>query len=136
MSTEYPEPTLEAPSVSVHIDNWHDMPTPKDPGDKTRHVSTRTWTDIGSIVEVLQLDPLRQKTEWFVSGVGTVFICHSQTQAQAALTGGGGNFGAQVICPGANVGSIHWTDFTQAKIWAVLTGASPVLSVIAERYAE
>lgn len=134
MSETYPEILVE-PIVHVHVDNAHEM-QPKPVGKKTRHVTTRTFTDINQILEVLQLDPLREKTEWFVSGAGTAFICHSQAQAQAALTGGGGNFGAQVTCPGANTGSIHWTDFTQAKVWVVLTGASPVVSVISERNAE
>ncbi len=131
---EYEEPDFAVPvqePVRVHVINAHELHTPvKDPPEM--HVVTRTWTDVGSVLEILQQDPLRVKTEFFISGVGTIFICHSQTQAQAALTGGGGNFGAAITCPGA-AGSIRYTDYSQAKIWAVLTGASPVLAIISER---
>lgn len=122
----------EVPVVKVHVVNASEMHAPEKPASMN-HVVTRTVTDIGSIIEVLQLDPNRIKTEYFVSGVGTVFLCHSENQAQAALTGVGGNFGAAITCPGAGVGSIHWTDSTKAKLWAVMTGASPVLSMISER---
>lgn len=120
--------------VHVHVDNASDLHTPVKE-ENTRHTVTRTWTDIGLILEILQQDPDRYRTQYFVSGVGNVYICHSQAQAQAALTGTGGNFGAAITCPGANAASINWYDESQGKIWAVLTGASPVLAIISERKA-
>jgi hypothetical protein len=121
--------------VHVHVVNAHEMIPAEKPekAETVRHVITRTFTDINTVVELLQLDPLRVKTEIFISGAGTVYICHSQAQAQAALTGTGGNFGAQIVCPGANTGSVRYTDYSQAKLWAVLTGASPVISLISEK---
>lgn len=118
--------------MHVHVDNAEELRPIEKPAT-VAHVSTRTFNDIGTILEILQEEPNRTKTEFFISGAGTVFICHSQAEAQAALTGSGGNFGAAITCPGANVGSIHYTDFSQAKQWAVLTGASPVLALISER---
>lgn len=118
--------------VAVHVTNAADFIPPEKP-EKFRHLVTRTITDIGSIQELFQQDANRVKAEVFISGAGTVFICHSQAEAQAALTGTGGNFGAQITCPGAAVGSIHYTDYSQARVWVVMTGASPVISYIAER---
>lgn len=118
--------------LHVHVVNAEEF-KPEEKPASVDHVITSRFTDIGVILEILQLDPDRRKTEVIISGVGSVFICHSQAQAQAALTGTGGNFGAQIVCPGANIGSIVYTDYTQAKQWAVLTGASPVLSLISER---
>lgn len=133
--TEWPEETVMPPAVHVHVDNAHEMRSPDVKSASTRHVVTRTFNDIGSVIEILQQDPEREKTQFFISGVGTVFVCHSYAQAQAALLGVGGDFGAEIICPGANVGSITYTDYSQAKQWAVLTGASPVLALISERKA-
>lgn len=120
--------------VQVHVVNASDFIAADKPLD-VRHVAAHTFTDIGVIIELLQLDPLRVKSEFFISGVGTVQVCHTQAQAQAAVTGVAGTHGALVTCPGAAAGSIHWTDYSQAKLWAVLTGASPVISVISERCA-
>lgn len=126
---EYP-PSI----VHVHVDNAAEIAAgPGEKVDPVKHVVTRTWTDINTIIEILQLDPLRCKSEIFVSGAGTVYVCHSQSQAQAALTGTGGNFGALIPCPGANASPVHWRDYSQAKVWAVMTGASPAIAVISER---
>lgn len=118
--------------VGVHVTNAHELRAPAKV-EAVRHVVTRTYNDIGTVIEFLQLDPLRVKSEIFVSGAGNAYVCHSYAQAQAALTGVGGNFGALVPCPGAASAPVHWTDYSQAKIWVVLTGASPVISVISER---
>lgn len=129
---ELTEEELPPPLFHVHVVNADEMRPAEKPAD-VRHVVTRTFNDIGSVIELLQLDPLRIKTEVFISGVGIVYFCHSYAQAQAALTGTGGNFGAAITCPGAAVGSIRFTDHSQAKVWCVLTGASPSISVISER---
>lgn len=121
----------EMPVVHVHVVNASEM-KPDNHQAESRHAVTRTFNDIGQVVEILQQDPHRMKTEVFISGVGSVFICHSYAQAQAALTGTGGNFGASITCPGAATGSIRYTDYSQSKMWAVLTGASPLLSLISE----
>lgn len=121
-------------TMNVHVVNAEEIRPPEKPAS-VNHVITRTFNDIGTVLEILQEDPSRTKTEVFISGVGTVFICHSYGQAQAALAGTGGQFGAQIICPGANVGSIRYTDYSNTKQWAVLTGASPVLSLISEKKA-
>lgn len=114
--------------VHVHVVNASDLRPQQE--SRVDHVITATYTTTGVILEVLQEDPLRKKTEFFISGAGTVYVCHSLSQAQQALNGSGG---AAITCPGANVGSIRYTDYTQAKQWAVLSGASPVLSLISER---
>lgn len=116
----------------VHVVNAEDI-RPTEKPERLRHLVTRTITDIGSVQELFQQDANRIKAEVFISGVGTVIICHSHTEAQAALTGTGGNFGAQITCPGAGIGSIRYTDYSQARCWVVMTGASPVISYVAER---
>jgi hypothetical protein len=134
VSTE--DDDIQSHVVNVHVVNPIEIATlPGEQADPVRHVVTRTWNDIGAIVEILQLDPNRTKSEIFVSGAGTVYVCHSLGQAQAALTGTGGNFGALVPCPGAGAAPVHWRDYSQAKVWAVLTGASPAIAVISERRA-
>ena len=121
-------------TMNVHVVNAEEIRPPEKPAS-VNHVITRTFNDIGTIIEILQEDPSRVKTEVFISGTGTVFICHSLSQAQAALTGVGGNFGASIPCPGPGTQITHYTDYTNAKQWAVLTGASPVLSLISEKKA-
>lgn len=125
------EGLFEHLTMNVHVVNAEDIRPPEKPAS-VNHVITRTFNDIGTVVEILQEDPTRVKTEFFISGTGNVFICHSLSQAQAALTGVGGNFGALIPCPGANP-TINYCDYSQAKQWAVLTGASPVLSLISEK---
>jgi hypothetical protein len=120
--------------VGVHVVNAHELHAPVK-AEAVRHTVTRTFNDIGQVLELLQQDTLRVQSDIFVSGAGNAYICHSYAQAQAALTGVGGNFGALVPCPGAASAPVHWQDFSQAKMWVVLTGASPVVAVISQRKA-
>lgn len=119
--------------VRVHVVNSHEMRAPAPEVIRRIPVmSSQTWTDVLTVIELLQLDPYREKAEVFLSGTGNAYICHSLGDADAVVAGGVS--GAQIALP-AGAGAIHFTLFSQDKAWAVLTGASPVISVVISRCA-
>ena len=98
---------------------------------RPNHIVAMSYTQAGIVIEALQLDPRRVKAVFSISGTGTVSICHSQADAQAAVNNVAGTWGAQFTNNGGP--SIVFESQTTAKIWAVLAGASPVLSIVSER---
>lgn len=98
-----------------------------------QYVNCRTFNETGQVLEVLQMDPYRDRAVLVVSGVGTVVLCHSETNANGVLSEVvPESYGTVIVCPGATASfTIEYTS--TAKIWAVLSGASPVLGVMSER---
>ena len=118
--------------VHVKVLNF---PEPDEPA-VPHSIATSTYTDLSTVLQVLELDPLRAKATVLINGTGTVTLCHSQNQAQAVLSGGASSQtqGATIVGPGTG-SSVTLTFEHVAPMWAVLQGASPSLSLIVERRA-
>lgn len=134
----------ELATVPVHVMNAHELHRPPAERCPDIEINTRTFTlktsqtsdPVDSAVQrILDRDPARTQAIVVVTS-GTVYLCHSRTQAQAAAgdasTVGGAQDGFQVTA-GQYVPPLHTTD----PLWAVVpsdkaaTGA--LVSVISER---
>ena len=136
---------MQVEAVHVHVVNAHEMqPAPQHEKPRDIEVNTRTFTlktsqtgdpNDSVIQRILDRDPARVQAIVNVTS-GTVYLCHSKAQAQAAVgdasTAGGAQEGF-LVAAGQYVPPLITTD----PLWAVIpsdkasTGA--LVSVIAER---
>ena len=126
VDSTYVDAEVDYTPVNVHVLN---MPTEE---VAAQHVTTMTFATIAPNLpqEVLQLNPLRKRTVLSVTGAGTVTLCHSQADAQAASQGL-----ASAGIPITNVAaaaSIVFEYQATAKLWAFITGAA-TLGVMTEQ---
>lgn len=140
MSTEYE--TEAIPAVRVHVDNAHELkPAAARPRDIA--INTQTFTlktsqtsdPVDSVVQrILDRDPYRVQALIMVTS-GTVYICHSRAQAQAAALDAS-TVGTQqagfLVAAGQYVPPLHTND----PVWAVVptdkASAGAQVSVLAE----
>lgn len=113
--------------VNVHVLN---LPTER---VAAQHVTTMTYAALAvgnGPQEILQLNPLRERSVLTITGAGTVILCHSQADAQAAAQGL-----ASAGTPITNIAaapSIVVEYLATAKLWAYITGAA-LLGVLTEQ---
>lgn len=136
---------MELQTVPVHVVNAHEMRPPAPAGKtcdieintKTFNLKTSQTSDpVDSLVQrILDRDPARLQAIVIVTS-GTVYLCHSKTQAQAAAADAstvGGAMDGALVAAGQFIPPLHTTD----PLWAVVptdkAGAGAQVSVISER---
>lgn len=134
------------PPVFVHVVNAHEMRR-QVPPDSTRDIEVNTKTFIlktgqtsgdpngGLIQRILDRDPARTQALIIVTS-GTVYLCHSSAQADAAAGDAsaiGGPQDGALVAAGQYIPPLRTTD----PLWAVIptdkAAAGALVSVIAER---
>jgi hypothetical protein len=132
-------------TVPVHVTNAHEIhPAPRHEASHDIEINTRTFTlktsqtgdpNDSVIQRILDRDPARTQAIVNVTS-GTVYLCHTRAQAQAAAGDSSALGGAQegaLYAAGQYIPPLKTTD----PLWAVIstdkaaTGAQ--VSVIAER---
>lgn len=134
----------EPPAVRVHVENAHELRQPRHEKPRDIEINTKTFTlktaqtadPVDSAVQrILDRDPSRVQAIISVAS-GTVFLCHSRTQAQAAAADASTVGGAQdgfLVSAGQPLPPLTTTDPLWAAVPTDKAAAGAQVSVIAER---
>lgn len=133
-------------AVRVHVTNAHELgPQPKPEKPRDVEVNTKTFTlktsqtsdPVDSAVQrILDRDPARVQAIITVAS-GTVYLCHSKAQAQAAAADASAVGGAQdgyLLAAGQYLPPLTTTDPLWAAVPSDKAGTGAQVSVIAERH--
>lgn len=130
-------------AIPVHVSNAHEM-APAPAGNPDYEVNTRTFTlktgqtqgNDSVMQRILDRDRSRKQAIIVVAS-GTVYLCHSSAQAEAAINDSAGTLGGSqdgfILASGVALPPLRTTD----PLWAVVpsdkASAGALVSVISER---